>query len=215
MKKYDVILFDLDGTLLDSLEDMKDSVNHVMGDFGYPEHTLAEVRSYIGDGIRKLIERALPPDAGDEILEEALKEYREYYNAHCMIKTKPYPGILPLLKNLKERGYPIAVVTNKNHEAAEAMCRRYFPDMISAVIGQRDGIPKKPDSIMVSLAMTQLNAEGKKAVYIGDSEVDILTARNSGLDGIICLWGFREEAFLSAKGAEVTVREAAEIAALV
>ena len=120
-----------------------------------------------------------------------------------------------LLKNLKERGYPIAVVTNKNHEAAEAMCRRYFPDMISAVIGQRDGIPKKPDSIMVSLAMTQLNAEGKKAVYIGDSEVDILTARNSGLDGIICLWGFREEAFLSAKGAEVTVREAAEIAALV
>lgn len=215
MKKYDVILFDLDGTLLDSLEDMKNSVNHVMRLFGYPEHTLDEVRSYIGNGIRKLIERSLPADAGAETVEKALAEYRRYYDGHCMICTHPYPGIPELLKELKERGFLLAVVTNKNHEAAEAMCSRYFPGIFSVVLGQRDSMPKKPDSAMVSAAMDRLDAADRKAVYIGDSEVDILTAENAGIDGIICLWGFREESFLRERGARVTVSRAEEIAVLV
>ena len=215
MRKYDVILFDLDGTLLDSLEDMKDSVNYVMRRFGYPEHTLDEVRSYVGNGIRKLIERSLPGNAGSETVEKALEEYRRYYDTHCMVKTRPYPGILQLLGNLKDRGFLLAVVTNKNHEAADEMCSHYFPGIFSVVLGQRDSIPKKPDPAMISVAMKKLNAEGKNAVYIGDSEVDIMTAKNAGMDGIICLWGFREESFLRANGADVTVHSADQIASLV
>lgn len=215
MNKYDVILFDLDGTLLDTLEDMCDSVNHVMETFGYPAHSIEKVRSFIGNGIRKLIERALPEGTDREICELALAEYRRYYGENCMVKTRPYEGIPELLSALKERGCRIGVVTNKNAEAAEKLCSHYFPETVEVVMGQRDSLPKKPDPAMVRAAMEQMGVSGKKAVYIGDSETDIETAANSQMDCIICLWGFREEEYLLRKGAETTVRQAAEIADLV
>lgn len=215
MRKYDVILFDLDGTLLYTLEDMRDSVNHVMELFGYPVHTTEEVRSYIGNGIRKLIERALPAGTDSEICDRALAEYRRHYNDNCMVKTRPYEGVPELLQELKARGHRIAVVTNKNAEAAEKICRHYFPDTVELTLGQVDSIPKKPDPAMVRSAMEQMGVSGKSAVYIGDSETDIETAANSQMDCIICLWGFRDEEYLKEQGAEVTVRNASEIAALV
>ena len=213
MRKYDTILFDLDGTLLDSLEDMKDSVNYVMRQFGFPEHTLEEVRSFIGNGIRKLIERSVPEGTDAETCESALAMYRAYYNDHCMVKTRPYSGISELLQSLKSDGYRLAIVSNKNEEAVKLMRRHYFDQTIDIAAGQTDSIPKKPDPAMVSAALTALDSSPKRAVYVGDSEVDIQTAKNSGLDCIICLWGFRSEEFLLEHGAEMTVRDAGELEA--
>ncbi len=215
MNKYDVVLFDLDGTLLDTLEDMCDSVNHVMEKFGYPVHSLEKVRSFIGNGIRKLIERALPEGTDSKTCELALAEYRRYYGENCMVKTRPYEGIPELLSELKERGFRIGVVTNKNAEAAEKLCSHYFPDTVEVVTGQKDSLPKKPDPAMVQSALEQMGVVGKKTVYIGDSETDIETAANSQMDCIICLWGFREKEYLLQKGAKTIVSQASEIADLV
>lgn len=212
MRKYDTILFDLDGTLLDSLEDMKDSVNYVMRQFGFPEHALEEVRSFIGNGIRKLIERSVPAGTDGETCERALAMYRGYYNDHCMIKTHPYEGISELLQNLKSDGYRLAIVSNKNAEAVKLMRQRYFDGVIDVALGQTDNIPKKPDPSMVSAALEALQATPQRAVYVGDSEVDIQTAKNSGLDCITCLWGFRSEEFLMEHAAQKTVRSAQELA---
>ncbi len=211
MRKYDTILFDLDGTLLDSLEDMKDSVNYVMGRLGFPEHTLEEIRGFIGNGIRKLIERSVPAGTDDETCEKALEMYRAYYNDHCMIKTRPYEGISELLRQLKSEGRRLAIVSNKNAEAVEMMRLHYFRGIIDVAFGQKDSVPKKPDPAMVSAALKELKAPPERAVYVGDSEVDIQTAVNSGLDCITCLWGFRSEEFLIEHGAETIVHSTEEL----
>ncbi len=211
VRKYDTVLFDLDGTLIDSLGDMTDSVNYVMEKFSYPTHTEDEVRSYIGDGIRRLIERALPAGTAQDIVEKALKEYRSYYNGHCMVRTRPYEGIQELLAQLKAEGIRTAVVSNKNDEAASQICAHYFPGTVDVVIGQRDGVPKKPDPAMVRAALEQLGTGDGRAVYVGDSEVDILTAQNSRMDCITCLWGFRDPEFLVKNGAKAVVSSAAEL----
>lgn len=211
MKKYDAILFDLDGTLLDSLEDMKDSVNHVMREFGFPEHTTEEIRTFVGNGIRRLIERSVPEGTDPRTCEAALKAYRSYYNDHCMIKTKPYDGVPELLGALKKEGFAMAIVSNKNAEAVEEMREHYFGDLIPLAFGQSDAVPKKPDPSMVYAAADRLGIPKERCIYVGDSEVDIETAKNAGIDCITCLWGFREKEFLLAEGARVLAEAAEDI----
>ena len=211
VKKYDAILFDLDGTLLDSLEDMKDSVNHVMREFGFPEHTTEGIRTFVGNGIRRLIERSVPEDTDPRTCEAALKVYRSYYNDHCMIKTKPYDGVPELLAALKKEGFAMAIVSNKNEEAVEEMREHYFGDLVPLAFGQSDAVPKKPDPSMVYAAADRLGIPKERCIYVGDSEVDIETAKNAGIDCITCLWGFREKEFLLAEGARVLAEAAEDI----
>ena len=188
------ILFDLDGTLLDTLEDLKDAVNYTLRSKGYPERTLEEVRCFVGNGARKLMELAVP--AGADV-EEALSDFRTYYNAHCQVKTGPYAGIPEALAALAGE-YPLAVVSNKPDSAVKPLCREYFGSVFA--LGEKKDTPRKPAPDMVWQAMAAIGVE--KCVYVGDSEVDILTAKNAGVPCLSVTWGFRDKDVLQAAGGE-------------
>lgn len=191
MKKYDTVIFDLDGTLLNTLEDLADAVNHVMKENGYPQRTLDEVRRFVGNGIRRLMEQAVPEHVTDEEFERVFEEFRNYYTAHCQIKTCAYDGIMPLLEKLYTENYAMAIVSNKNHAAVCELNDIYFKDYIEVAIGQKDGIRKKPAPDTVFQALKELGKTVENAVYVGDSEVDFATAENSGMDCALVTWGFR------------------------
>ena len=196
MKKKNTIIFDLDGTLLDTLEDLRDSVNVTLSHFGWETRSLEEIRHFVGNGIRKLMERATPEDCSNEQFEEAFAFFREYYVGHCRIKTKPYEGILKLLASLKEMGYRLAIVSNKNDTAVKELCQDYFKDYVTVAIGEREGVARKPAPDSVFAALKELGSSAEDAVYIGDSEVDYATAKNSELDCILVSWGFRDKELL-------------------
>lgn len=195
--KYRAILFDLDGTLLNTLEDLRDALNYALAGHGYPTRTLEEVRRFVGNGMAKLIERSVPVGAETA---PVLETFLPYYQAHSMDKTRPYDGVGTLLDSLKGRGAAMAIVTNKAHAAAVPLCGRFFPQ-VDTVVGAREGVPTKPQSDMIRLAMTELGASAEETVYVGDSEVDLATARNAGLDYVCVTWGFRSRAELEAQGA--------------
>ena len=207
MGRYHAILFDMDGTLLDTLTDMQDAVNHVLAAHGLPLRTLEEVRRFVGNGAGPLIHRALPEGYPQE--QKVLAEYRAYYQAHNCVQTCPYPGIPELLEALRQRGCKVAIVSNKPHGAACALAARFFPGI--PTFGESPETPRKPAPDMVRRALTELNADPSAAVYVGDSEVDVETARNAGLAMIGVAWGFRGRAALAAAGAEAIVDTAAEI----
>ena len=186
------ILWDLDGTLLDTLQDLTDAVNHSLRCFGYPERTLEEVRSFVGNGTRKLITRAVPEGADWEPVYE---EYRVYYDAHCQIKTRPYPGIMGALAQLGEK-YPMAIVSNKPDSAVKPLCRQYFPGIYA--LGEKADCPRKPAPDMVHKAMAEIGVD--RCVYVGDSEVDVLTAKNAGVPCLSVLWGFRDREEIAQMG---------------
>ncbi|MBQ2988743.1 MAG: HAD-IA family hydrolase [Clostridia bacterium] len=198
--KYKIVIFDLDGTLLDTLQDLADSTNFALSSFGYPKRSVAEVRRFVGNGVEKLIERALPEGASPADIKRALDVFKAHYAEHCEDHTAPYAGITLLLDRLTEAGVPIAVVSNKIDSAVQTLCKKYFGERIPIAIGERDGIRKKPypDSVLEVLSKTGISPAD--AVYVGDSEVDILTARNAGTDVICVTWGFRDQDFLSASG---------------
>jgi len=198
MKKYDTVIFDLDGTLLNTLEDLADGVNFVLKSNGCPQRTLEEVRHFVGNGIRKLMERAVPENVTGERFEKIFEEFRTYYTEHCQIKTRAYDGIIKLLAILKQKGYAMAIVSNKNHGAVTELNQIYFKDYIETAIGQKDGIRKKPAPDTVLQALKELGKEKETAVYVGDSEVDFLTAENTGMDCVLVTWGFRTVEELSA-----------------
>ena len=206
-------IFDLDGTLLNTLEDLSSSVNHAMEQCHYPTHSIEKVREMVGNGVRRLIERAVPEGTSADDTQRALSIFQEYYLAHNEDKTQPYDGIIPMLKELKKRGYKIAVVSNKFDKATKALCKKYFPGLIDVAIGENEsqGIRKKPHPDMVSLALRQLLSSAGEAIYIGDSEVDIATAQNSGLHCISVLWGFRTKSFLLGNGAKILVDKPSDI----
>ena len=210
---YQAVIFDLDGTLLYTLEDLKDGVNHVMRNWNYPERTLDEVRRFVGNGIHKLIERAVPEGLEDEKVEQVFEEFKTYYTAHCEIKTHPYDGIMELLAQLKEKGIKLAIVSNKNDAAVKELARDYFADYIEkkVAIGEREGIRKKPAPDSVFEAMRILGVDKKDTVYVGDSDVDRATAKNAGLDCISVTWGFRDEALLKSLEPEYLIAEPKEI----
>ena len=209
--KYKAVIFDLDGTLLDTLEDLTDSVNHVLETNGYPVRTIEEVRCFVGNGIRKLIERSVPEGTSVSDIDNVHQEFILYYKDHCMEKTKPYDGVLELLMNLRKNGCKTAVVSNKADYAVQILCRKYFPNLLDAALGELAGTPKKPAPDAVHNILKQMHVKNEEAVYIGDSDVDILTARNSGMDEIIVTWGFRDTSFLEEKGAKILVSSLKEL----
>ena len=209
--KYELIVFDMDGTILDTLEDLKNSMNHTLRLHHMPERTLDEIRSFVGNGIRKLIERAVPTGTSEHKIYEIHGDFMKHYEIHCADCTKPYDGVIDLIKELRNRGYKTAVVSNKAHGAVQDLCVQYFPGLFDLAIGERPEIAKKPAPDMVNMALEQLQVTREKAVYIGDSDVDVATARNSELDMIAVDWGFRTREFLVEQGARTIVSKPAEI----
>ena len=189
------IIFDLDGTLLDTLEDLRAAVNHTMARFGCPSRTIEEVRRFVGNGVDQLVRLSLPGKDSDPPVEEVIAAYRTYYNAHCQEKTGPYAGILEALTALAGE-YPLAVVSNKPDSAVKPLCREYFGDLFA--LGERRETPRKPAPDMVWQAMAAIGVES--CIYVGDSEVDILTARNARVPCLSVTWGFRDRDALTAAG---------------
>ena len=191
------ILLDLDGTLLDTLEDLTDAVNDALGQFGLPGRTVLEVRDRVGNGALRLMALALPGDTASPSPEELLSVFKPYYDAHCRLKTRPYDGIPEALAALKGK-YPIAVVSNKPDSAVKSLCADFFPGIYA--LGEAPDCPRKPAADMVQKAMAAIGAD--QCIYVGDSEVDVATAKNAGVPGLIVLWGFRNREELEAVGAE-------------
>lgn len=206
-----LLIFDLDGTILDTLEDLTDSVNYALSNNNFQSRTIEEVKSFVGNGIYKLIERAMPDSTQDEIIEKVFEDFKTYYAIHCADKTRPYTGINELFNELKSMGCLIAVVSNKADFAVQELCKQYFPNMIDAATGEREGIKRKPASDGIDKVLSILNIEKEEAIYIGDSEVDIQTAQNAGLNMIAVAWGFREKVFLEENGAKCIVHTPNEI----
>ena len=209
---YQLVIFDLDGTLLDTLDDLADSVNYALETESLPARTREEVRRFVGNGIRKLVERAVPAGTAVEVTDRVFEAFKERYKAHCADKTKPYEGILDLLCKLKEREVKTAVVSNKADFAVKELCKQYFPGLLCEAIGERTGIARKPAPDTVNEVLRLLGMDRTQAVYIGDSEVDVETAKNAGMDCIAVEWGFRDSEVLRKAGAEVIASDAEELA---
>lgn len=203
------ILFDLDGTLLDTLEDLLDATNYALAAYGYPARTLGELRRFVGNGAQNQIRLALPED-NKEDLEKVLAVYKPYYTDHCQIKTRPYEGVLPALEVLGEK-YPIAIVSNKPDSAVKALCADYFPGIYA--LGETSDCPRKPAPDMVFKAMKAIGVE--RCVYVGDSEVDVLTAKNAGMPCVGVLWGFRDREDLEAAGGCVYCERTEDLASII
>lgn len=201
MRKYDTIIFDLDGTLLNTLDDLADAVNYALRTMQMPERTLEEVRMFVGNGVRRLMELAVPQGTANPQFEQTLETFRNYYGIHCNDRTRAYENVLPLLRELKKEGYALAIVSNKPDSAVKELAKIYFEDLVKVAIGECEGVAKKPAPDTVYAALRELGMPRERAVYVGDSDVDIMTAKNAGLPCISVLWGFRDKEFLTGHGA--------------
>lgn len=199
------IVFDLDGTLLNTLEDLKDSVNFALERQGYPLRNLSEIRSFVGNGIRLLMERAVPQNTPAEIFEICFKDFCDYYKIHMEDKTAPYDGINDMLTNIKKAGFKTAIVTNKADFAAQDLCKRMFGENIDFVVGSSDDRPNKPAPDGVFYALEKLDSKIENTIFVGDADTDILTAKNANLPSIGVLWGFRDREVIEEAGAEYIV----------
>lgn len=211
MKK--TVIFDLDGTLLNTLDDLADSTNYALSKFGYPTRTIEEVRQFVGNGVAKLIERAIPEGKNNPNFEKCLAIFKENYAQNMYNKTAPYNGIIEMLSNLKSRGIKIAVVSNKFDLAVKELCKKYFEGFIDFAAGENEaqGIKKKPAPDTVISVLNEFNFAPEDAVYVGDSDVDIMTAKNSKMPCISVTWGFRDEKFLLENGATILINAPSEI----
>ena len=207
IKNYDTIVFDLDGTLIDTLEDLKDSVNYAMNVYGFPERSLEEIRTFVGNGVGKLIERAIPDGIENPLYKECLKVFQDHYSKNMQNKTAPYNGIKELLAELKDRGFKMAVVSNKFDSAVKKLVKEFFGDYIKVAIGESENVSRKPAPDTVIKALAELGSAPDKAVYVGDSEVDVMTAKNSKLTCIGVTWGFRTREVLEKEGAQYIIDE--------
>ena len=214
---YKLAIFDMDGTILNTIDDLADSCNVICEKYGYPTHTVEEIKYMVGNGIPKLMRRALPEDISEEEFQKILEEYVEYYEEHCAIKTAPYEGIVECIRSLRAAGLKVAVNTNKVQAAAEELCERYFPDLFDVISGSRPNIPPKPDptglyEILREIGLSKEQAcQSGVACFIGDSDVDLKTGVDSGLDFIGVDWGFRGRAFLLEHGAKKVVMNTKEL----
>lgn len=209
--KYDTYIFDLDGTLLDTLGDLASSCNHALRSCGMPQRSIDEVRRFVGNGVRMLMVRAVPDGEANPRFEECLSIFRNHYMEHNLDTTAPYPGIRNLIDTLLANGKHVAVVSNKFYEATQDLVSHFFDHAIPVAIGERPDIRKKPAPDTVNEALRQLAMPRETAVYIGDSDVDIATAQNSGMPCISVLWGFRDREFLLEHGATTLVSEPVDI----
>ncbi len=208
---FDTYIFDLDGTLLSTLDDLAAATNAALRHAGMPEHSTDDVRRFVGNGVRKLMERAIPDGTDNPRFEEVYRWFRNYYLHHNLDTTKPYEGIMEMLIGLKRRGKRIAVVSNKFLPATQALCKHFFGDYVEVAIGESEGIRRKPAPDTVDEALSRLSASREGAVYIGDSDVDVETARNSRMPCISVLWGFRDKDFLLQHGAVNFVESPVEL----
>ena len=210
---YNTYIFDLDGTLLDTLTDLAASANYALRTHGMPEHSIDDVRRFVGNGVRKLMERAIPNGEDNPDFEATFATFREHYMLHSLDTTQPYPGIPEALAELKAKGCRLAVVSNKMMAATVELCRHFFPDTIEVAIGEHEaeGIRKKPAPDTVFAALRELGVDKSGAVYVGDSDVDVQTAANSGLPCISVLWGFRDRDFLIQHGAKTFISAPSEL----
>lgn len=211
MNNIDTVIFDMDGTVLDTLDDLTFSVNYVLEKFGMPGHTRDEYRKFFGNGIRYALSCVVPKGTGEDVIDEMLPLFREHYNEHCLDQTRPYAGILELMKKLKESGYRMAIVSNKIDPAVKELNNRFFSEYVDVAIGEKAGIKRKPAPDTVFAALEELGSRKENAVYVGDSEVDFKTACNSGLPCISVLWGFRDRDFLMEKGASLFAESPDEV----
>lgn len=209
------IIFDMDGTLLNTLDDLMDSVNYCLEKRGFPLRTLDEIRSFVGNGIGKLIERAVPAGTSKADVEDCTREMIAYYKDHSAIKTAPYEGVLDLLKTLNERGIKTAVVTNKEQDIAQVLCADTFLGLFTVVVGAREDLAAKPAPDGVLEAMKALQVSAEECLFVGDSEVDIETAKNAGLASVGVLWGFRDQTVLEEAGADYLIASVDELSKLV
>ena len=208
---YNTVIFDLDGTLLNTLDDLYDSVNYALDKMGYPLRTKDEVRFFLGNGINVLMKKSLPESAGDEDFEKSIVYFKEYYNVHNQDKTRPYDGVIELMHSLKEKGIKMAIVSNKIQSAVDDLYERYFKDVVDVAIGDSPEFRRKPAPDSCFKAMEILGSDVEDAIYVGDSEVDMETAKNAGLPCISCLWGFRDKDYLIEKGAVIFAEIPADI----
>lgn len=199
--RYQLAIFDLDGTILDTLEDLYLSVNHALRENNMPGRTIEEVRQFVGNGIRKLMERSVPSGTETAVIDRVHTEFTLYYKVHCADHTAPYAGIMDVLSAVRNAGMQTAVVSNKADYAVQALCAQYFPSLFDAVAGEKEGVRRKPAPDAVYTVLEALEVPKERAVYIGDSDVDIQTAQNAGIPCISVDWGFRSKAFLTEHGA--------------
>lgn len=201
MSRYTTVIFDLDGTLLDTLQDLTDSVNYALDKHGFVTHRLEDVRRFVGNGVRKLMELAVPGGEDNKAFEQTFQDFKEHYSQNCHNHTKLYDNVLELLEELKKRGIKMAIVSNKVDSAVKELQKIYFDGLISVAIGESSEVRKKPAPDAVLSALEQLGSTEKEAIYVGDSEIDIETAKNANMPCISCLWGFRDETCLKENGA--------------
>ena len=207
--KHDSVIFDMDGTLIDTLGDLHSAVNAVLTAYSFPTRTLEEVRTFVGNGVKVLVDRSLPEGTDKCTAEAVLRDFKTYYSLHSTDTTSVYPGITELLEKLRDEGVPCAIVSNKIDPAVKKLADMFFPGLVKAAIGEKAGIARKPapDSVFEAIRITG----AKNPVYVGDSEVDVETAKNAGIDGIFVTWGFRSRDSLRTAGAEVIADTAEEL----
>ena len=209
--KYNAVIFDLDGTILSTLEDLSDSVNFALRNNSLPERTIDEVRCFVGNGIRLLIERAVPKNCDLSVVDSVFSDFKSHYKTNCTNKTMPYDGIMDMLNSLKSKGIKLGVLSNKADFAVQDLCERYFYNIFDGVLGEVENTPKKPAPDGVYNVMKRMGVVNPKCVYVGDSDVDVLTAKNANLDCIAVSWGFRDVDNLKNAGAEVIVSTPKEL----
>ncbi len=208
---YQTAIFDLDGTLLDTIGDLAEATNHALAAFGLPLRTLEQTRASVGNGIRKLIERSVPEGSPVELVDKVTDEFKAFYADNCANLTKPYDGILEMLANLRAAGVRCAISSNKGDFAVQTLARQYFDGLVDLAVGERAGVPRKPSPESIHAIMEELGADPASTVYVGDSDVDIQTAANSGLACISVSWGFRGVDVLLESGATTIVDDAAAL----
>lgn len=209
--KADTIIFDLDGTILDTLEDLKNSVNHALSSNNLPERSLAEVRSFVGNGIRLLMALSVPVDTDSALLDKCFDSFRVHYKENSANNTKPYEGVAELLNQLKSKGYKLAVVSNKADFAVQTLVANYFEGIFDYAVGEREGIRRKPYPDSVNDALLHLASDKNSAVYVGDSEVDVETARNAAIPCVAVTWGFRDKSVLEGLSPEYIIDKPSQL----
>lgn len=214
--RINTVIFDMDGTVLYTLDDLKTATNVILRQYGYPERSLDEVRQFVGNGIRKTIERAVPADVAEnqELIDLMFTDFQKYYDVHCLDETRPYDGILELMDTLKAKGYKMAIVSNKVDTAVKELNQHFFGDRVPVAIGEKPGVKKKPAPDTVFAALEELGSTKEESVYIGDSDVDFNTALNSDMPCISVLWGFRNRDFLESMGASTFAQKPEDILGL-
>lgn len=213
--KRRLVIFDLDGTLLYTLEDLLNSVNFTLDLFDYETCTLEEVSSYVGNGIEQLMRRALPTNISEKEFALCLACFKDHYSKHCCEKTRPYPGMMELLQLLKSRDIKVGVLSNKYQEAAEEVCEHYFAGLYDIVVGESEHCRRKPAPDGINMICEKLNIPKDETLFFGDTEVDVKTGDNAGVYCVSVLWGYRDREFLANNGAHVFVKNPLDIADII